>query len=116
MTQVPEAVHALDRTLREIFGGRLQSLVAYGLHSRAHLKSDRDRHGPGAHESAATRGAPGALGAMTYTLAIVSTLSTEDLRACAARVGAWHDAGLATPLLISADEFGRSLDAFPFEF
>ena len=53
---------------------------------------------------------------MTHTLAIVSTLSTEDLRACAARVGAWHDAGLATPLLISADEFGRSLDAFPFEF
>ena len=28
----------------------------------------------------------------------------------------WHDMGLATPLLIAADEFGRSLDAFPLEF
>ena len=32
------------------------------------------------------------------------------------KLGAWHDAGLATPLLIAADEFARSLDAFPFEF
>jgi hypothetical protein len=29
---------------------------------------------------------------------------------------AWHDGGLATPLVLAAQEFGRSLDAFPFEF
>ena len=40
----------------------------------------------------------------------------DDLRACAGRVAAWHDAGLATPLLLAAQEFGRSLDAFPLEF
>jgi hypothetical protein len=38
------------------------------------------------------------------------------LRASAGRVAAWHDAGLATPLLIVAKEFERSLDAFPLEF
>ena len=31
-------------------------------------------------------------------------------------MAAWHDAGLATPLLLAAHEFGRSLDAFPLEF
>jgi hypothetical protein len=28
-------------------------------------------------------------------------------------VDAWHESGLATPLLIAAHEFERSLDAFP---
>src|SRR6185436_9820711 len=28
----------------------------------------------------------------------------------------WQDAGLNTPLLVAEEEFGRSLDAFPFEF
>src|SRR5262249_19209126 len=32
------------------------------------------------------------------------------------RVDAWHDAGLATPLLLAAREFAQSLDAFPLEF
>src|SRR5439155_13084285 len=40
----------------------------------------------------------------------------DDLRRCAARTGQWHDAGAATPLILEASEFGRSLDAFPFEF
>ena len=39
------------------------------------------------------------------TLAVVDTLTADDLRACAARVAAWHDAGLATPLLLAAHEF-----------
>ena len=42
--------------------------------------------------------------------------TVDDLRALASRVAGWHDAGLATPLLLAAHEFGRSLDAFPFEF
>jgi hypothetical protein len=47
---------------------------------------------------------------------VVDGLSADDLRACAARAGAWHDRGLATPLLLEAGEFARSLDAFPLEF
>jgi hypothetical protein len=110
LTQVPDAVHTLDRTLREIFGGRLQSFVVYGLHAHAPQRVEHNRHEPGGHDTTAARAR------LTHTLAIVSTLATEDLRACATRVGKWHDAGLATPLFITGDEFARSLDAFPFEF
>ncbi len=77
-------VRVLERDLRAIFGGRLQSLSTYG---------------GGAH-----------------SLAIVDALTADDLRACAARASAWHDAHLETPLLLSANEFAASLDAFPLEF
>jgi hypothetical protein len=50
------------------------------------------------------------------TLAIVDTLTGDDLRACADRVAGWHDAGFATPLVLTSHEFDRSLDAFPLEF
>jgi hypothetical protein len=86
---IPEAVRMLERELGEIFGGRLRSLVVY---------------------AAAASGAP------TPTLAVVEGLTADDLRACAARAGGWHDRGLATPLLLEAGEFARSLDAFPLEF
>jgi hypothetical protein len=51
-----------------------------------------------------------------HALVIVDTLTPDDLRACAKRVGAWHDAHLATPLLLAAHEFESALDAFPLEF
>jgi hypothetical protein len=86
---IPDAVHALDRDLRAIFGDRLRSLVVY-----AGIAGD-DR---------------------TPTLAVVDGLSADDLRACVGRVAAWDDAGLSTPLFVAAHEFERSLDAFPFEF
>jgi len=85
-----EAVHDLDRDLRTIFAGRMQSLVVYGA--------------AGPHE------------APVATLAVVDNITAADLRYCAERVGLWHSRGLATPLLLEAEEFGRSLDAFPFEF
>jgi hypothetical protein len=88
---IPEAVQTVDRELRDIFGARLHSLVAY-----------------------ATADAPGA--APATTLAVVDNLTADDLRACAERVASWHEAGAATPLLLEAREFDRSLDAFPFEF
>jgi hypothetical protein len=87
---IPDTVRTLERELREIFGPRLQSLVAY------------------ATVEGATAGTP--------TLAVVDHLSADDLRACAGRAAGWHDQGLATPLLLEHQEFGRSLDAFPFEF
>jgi hypothetical protein len=100
---LPDAVAALERDLRAIFGGRLQSLVAFGLRAQP-------AHGDG-HGSHASQ-AP----AVVNTLAVVNALSTEDLRACAAHMGTWRDNGLATPLVLDTQEFGRSLDAFPFEF
>src|SRR5207247_10249895 len=98
MTEIPHAASALERDLRGIFGGRLQSVVVYGGGHAAH----------GGTHAENTRA--------THTLAIVDTLAANDLRACAERVPAWHDAGLATPLLLAAHEFARSLEAFPLGF
>ncbi len=88
---ISDALGTLARDLTEIFGARLQSLVAYG-------RADAAGAGP------------------TPTLALVDLLTAEDLRLCATQVAAWHDSGLATPLLLGSHEFGRSLDTFPFEF
>ena len=74
--------------LQHIFGDRLQAFVAYGP----------------AHASPAP------------SLALVRTLTGDDLAACAARAEMWHRAGSATPLLLTADEFAGSLDAFPIEY
>src|SRR4051794_8167552 len=89
-----DAVKSLDRDLRGIFGARLHSLVVHGQRSRGGHHEHHD-HG---HQAAPTQ-----------TLAVVESLTQDDLRASAARVAAWHDAGLATPLLIVAREFARSL-------
>jgi hypothetical protein len=99
----PDAVRRLDADLRGIFGSRMQSLVVYGERSRGGHRGEQ--HGGHEHD-----------GPPTQTLAVVESMSPDDLRASAARVAAWHDAGLATPLLIVAREFERSLDAFPLEF
>jgi hypothetical protein len=96
-----DAVRTLERELREVFGNRLQSLVIYGQHARP----AGDRHGGHGHHAAPT-----------HTLAVVESMSASDLKACAGHIEAWHDAGLATPLLFAAHEFEQSLDAFPFEF
>jgi hypothetical protein len=74
--------------LRRIFGDRLDAVVTYGVWS------------------------PGPV----PTLALVRSLSIEDLNACAARTSAWRRAGAATPLLITRADFARSLDAFPVEY
>lgn len=88
---ISEAVNTLAQHLRGIFGARLQSVVAYGA-------ADRSGH------------------MRATTLAVVDHLTVDDLRACASRVGKWQDLQLATPLILKADEFARSLDVFPFEF
>jgi len=99
-----KALDVLEHDLRTIFGTRLQSLVQYGA---------RARHAQNAHASSHHVDAPEPA---AHTLAIVETLTADDLRACGRRVPAWHDAGLATPLMLPAHEFDRSLDVFPFEF
>jgi len=103
---IPEPVRALERDLRGIFGSRLQSLVIYGEAGRAHA----------AHDAHGGHGSRGHIAAPTRTLAVVESMTLDDLRASARQVERWHDAGLATPLVIAAHEFERSLDAFPLEF
>ena len=74
--------------LQQIFGDRLQAFVAYGQADAVSAPS----------------------------VALVRTLTADDLTACAARASAWHRAGSATPLLLTNDEFVGSLDAFPIEY
>jgi hypothetical protein len=98
MGELPEAVRTLDRDLHGIFGARLLSLVAYGS---APQDEEHATHAPYAG---------------ARTMAVVESLTEHDLRACASHVPGWHAAGLATPLVVVAREFPRSLDAFPLEF
>lgn len=79
----------LEHDLRAVFGDRLQSLVAYGLRNAA---------GP------------------ARTMALVTSLTESDLRACAARVESWHESGLSTPLILPVHDLERALDVFPLEF
>lgn len=97
---LPDSVRTLERDLREIFGGRLQSLLTYGT------TPDAGAHGGGhSHHRNLIR-----------TMAIAQTLTADDLRAVARRAAGWRDAGLAAPILLAAHEFEDSLDAFPLEF
>lgn len=50
------------------------------------------------------------------SLALVHALTLADLTACAACARRWQDAGAATPVLLTRQEFARSLDVFPVEF
>lgn len=82
-------VKALAAELQRIFGTRLQSIVAY--------RSDDD--GDGVH-----------------TLALVERITFSDLAACAPRTADWRKAGAAAPLILTKDEFLRTLDVFPVEY
>jgi hypothetical protein len=82
----------LAKDLHKVFADRLRSVVAYG----AHVDGQSD--------------------APLTCLALVSSLSVEDLEACASHAGRWHRQGIATPLILPEDEFRRSLDAFPLEY
>jgi hypothetical protein len=88
---ISDAVTAIDRDLREMFGDRLRSVVAYAVSDRV----------PGTPQP---------------MLVIVEALTPADLRDCAARVAGWQESGIATPLFLETAEFPRSLDVFPFEF
>jgi hypothetical protein len=50
------------------------------------------------------------------SVGFTETLTSDDLEACSALVETWHRETLATPLLVTPDEFRRSLDAFPLEY
>jgi hypothetical protein len=50
------------------------------------------------------------------SVAFTTSLDTADLEACAALVESWRRDGLAPPLVMTVDEFTRSLDTFPLEY
>jgi hypothetical protein len=80
---------ALDRLVQDLrsrFGERLNAVVAYG--------ADRPVH----------------------TLVLVDRVTFDDLVACLPFTDEWHRRGLATPLLLSRQEFLRTLDVFPVEY
>ena len=106
MADALTAVQTLEHDLRDVFRDRLQSLVRYGTHAHASAHDGNHEHGAHGHHEPAR----------THTLVIVDTLTPDDLRSCTTRIASWHDAGLSTPLMMSAGEFSRSLDVFPFEF
>jgi hypothetical protein len=82
------ALRPLLLDLQRIFGERLEALVGYGWRRQTPIPS----------------------------LALVTSLTFEDLGACAERAAAWRRMDVATPLLLTRAEFARSLDAFPIEF
>ena len=82
-------VKTLTADLQRIFGTRLQSVVAYS----------GDEYDDGAH-----------------VLALVDGLTFSDLTACAPRMADWRRAGAAAPLILTKDEFLRTLDVFPLEY
>ena len=87
------AAAELADDLKPVFGSRLSSIVVYGAARRRGR-----REGP------------------VTALVLVSSLTIEDLDACAALASRWERAGVATPLILPADEFRRSLDVFPLEY
>src|SRR5512139_2569581 len=84
------ALDVLAADLARVFGVRLYSVLAYGL------------------------SVPGDSG--LHTLALVERLTFDDLAACVPQVSGWKRAGLAVPLLLEREEFGRTLDVFPLEY
>ncbi|HVQ14320.1 MAG TPA: hypothetical protein VMS40_12050 [Vicinamibacterales bacterium] len=83
---------SLVSDLRNVFGTRLLAVVAYG------------------------RQIEGISDVPLTCLALVSSLSAEDLQACAQFARRWNRAHIATPLILPSQEFMRSLDTFPLEY
>jgi len=86
------AAESLAADLRRVFGDRLKSVVAYGPHL------DGDEAAP------------------LTCLALVTTLTADDLHGCATHATRWARGNVATPLILPEHEFRRSLDAFPLEY
>ena len=92
ISTLPAGATTLVTDLRNIFGDRLRSIVAYGTYL------DGDTSAP------------------LTCLALVRSLDLSDLDACAARAAHWERARIATPLILPEEEFRGSLDAFPLEY
>jgi hypothetical protein len=87
-----ETAMSLVADLRNVFGDRLRSVVAYGPQLDGHAS------------------------APLTCMALVTSLTAEDLEGCARLSARWGRARTATPLILPEDEFRGSLDAFPLEY
>lgn len=83
------AIDSMARDLDEVFGVRLQALVAY-----------TGSQGDGS----------------VHSCAIVEGLSFQDLVKCLPFTGRWHQRRTAVPLMLSDDELARTIDIFPLEY
>lgn len=88
------ALDELVSDLRRVFDARLQSVVAYALDTRDDAGDERALH----------------------TLVLAERVLFDDFAACVAHAVGWTRRGLATPLILSRDEFLRTLDVFPIEY
>jgi hypothetical protein len=52
----------------------------------------------------------------THSVLFAGAITSADLDALGALAETWHKDGLDTPLVMTPDEFRRSLDAFPLEY
>jgi hypothetical protein len=86
------ALDGLAAELDRVFGSRLLSIAAYGLH------------------------APAVPPRVIHTVALVERLAFEDLAACVPLAPAWRRRSLAVPLILEREEFMRTLDVFPLEY
>jgi hypothetical protein len=86
------AADSLVGDLRNVFGNRLLAVVAYGPLI------------------------DGSTNAPLTCLALVRSLTADDLQACAQLTRKWSRAQIATPLIMPSQEFMRSLDTFPIEY
>jgi len=91
------ALERLTRDLESIFGPRLRAVVAHGPRLRA-------------ANAAPTAAIP------LNTLALVERVDYKDLVACGQKAEDWLASGVTVPLLLSPEEFERSLDTFPVEY
>ena len=89
-----QSAGALVADLQRVFAERLRSVVAYG----------------GQVDHAGNAEAP------LTCLALVASLTQEDLETCARLAPNWRRQRLAIPLILPEHEFRRSLDAFPLEY
>jgi hypothetical protein len=83
------AIDVLARDLDQIFGARLQSLVAY----------------PGNQADGSV-----------HSCAVVDGLAFHDLAACLPQTEGWHHRGIAVPLMLASGELERTIDIFPLEY
>jgi hypothetical protein len=88
---------ALVGDLDQVFGPRLTALVAHGPRVRSRTV---DPSNPPPLDS----------------VAIVESITYQDLAACGQRAPRWRAMGLTIPLLLRPGEFQRSLDTFPVEY
>src|SRR5688572_17693059 len=86
------AAQGLVGDLRNVFGDRLRSVVAYGPHIEGHTATSLS------------------------CLALVTSHDVPDFEACARHAARWRRNRIATPLVLSETEFQTSLDAFPLEY